>query len=86
MAKRKALGLDELMIVNPSRSDSGAYFLGEDGTLYHVPGLDGGEAAPPARSCCLGGDGARPRPGETQRRHRGRFFLGSDGTLYRVVK
>ena len=33
MVKRKALGLDELMIVNPSGSDSGAYFLGEAGTV-----------------------------------------------------
>jgi hypothetical protein len=86
MANRKALGLDELMIVNPGRADSGAYFLGADGTLYHVPGLGGGDAAPPARSCRLGRDGARPRPGPTQRRRRGRFFLGSDGTLYRVVE
>ena len=58
MAKRKALGLDELMIVNPSRSDSGAYFLGEDGTLYRMQGLDSGEAAPQARSSFLGEDRA----------------------------
>jgi hypothetical protein len=57
MAKRKALRMDELMIVNPSRPHSGAYFLGEDGTLYHVQGLDLGQATPPARSFFRGEDG-----------------------------
>ena len=38
--KRPPLGLDELMIVNPSSSRAEAMFLGEDGTLYQVQGLD----------------------------------------------
>jgi hypothetical protein len=33
------LGLDELMIVNPSSLGTDALFLGEDGTLYQVQGL-----------------------------------------------
>jgi hypothetical protein len=57
MAKRKPLGMDELMIVNPSPSGSGAYFLGEDGTLYHIQGLDLDEGEAPARSFFLGEDG-----------------------------
>lgn len=57
MPRRKALGLDELMIVNPGPSGSGAFFLGEDGSLYHVQGLDVDEGAPPARSFFLGEDG-----------------------------
>lgn len=98
MAKRKTLGLDELMIVNPSRPGSGAYLLGEDGTLYHVNGLDL-DRAPPARPFFLGEDralyqGRRRHPGavarpsldETQERERGRFFLGADGTLYEVLE
>jgi hypothetical protein len=36
MKKNQQLGLDELMIVNPSASSADAMFLGEDGTLYQV--------------------------------------------------
>jgi len=39
MKKGQQLGLDELMIVNPSSSGTEAMFLGEDGTLYQVQGL-----------------------------------------------
>lgn len=39
MSKDQQLGLDELMIVNPSASGTEAMFLGEDGTLYQVQGL-----------------------------------------------
>ncbi len=39
MGKDRRLGLDELMIVNPSSSETEAMFLGEDGTLYQVQGL-----------------------------------------------
>ena len=38
MRKDQQLGLDELMIVNPSPSGTEAMFLGEDGTLYQVQG------------------------------------------------
>lgn len=44
MKKDQQLGLDELMIVNPSSSGAEAMFLGEDGILYQVQGL--GEEAP----------------------------------------
>ena len=50
-----ALGLDELMIVNPS-PDGGGMFLGEDGTLYQVQGL-GAEEAEIAGALFLGEDG-----------------------------
>jgi hypothetical protein len=36
MRKDQQLGLDELMIVNPSSSGAEAMFLGEDGTLYQM--------------------------------------------------
>ena len=39
MKKDQQLGLDELMIVNPSSSGAEAMFLGEDGILYQVHGL-----------------------------------------------
>ena len=39
MEKNQQLGLDELMIVNPSASDAEAMFLGEDGTLYQMQSL-----------------------------------------------
>lgn len=39
MSKDQQLGLDELMIVNPSSSETEAMFLGQDGTLYQVLGL-----------------------------------------------
>lgn len=42
MAWGQPLSLDELVIVDPGSSDSGAFFLGEDGTLYQLQGL--GEA------------------------------------------
>ena len=40
MEKNQQLGLDELMIVNPSASGAEAMFLGEDGTLYQMQSLD----------------------------------------------
>ena len=40
MKKDQQLGLDELMIVNPSSSDAEAMFLSEDGTLYQMQGSD----------------------------------------------
>jgi len=36
MRKDQKLGLDELMIVNPSSSGAEAMFLSEDGTLYQM--------------------------------------------------
>jgi hypothetical protein len=39
MRKDQQLGLDELMIVNPSPSGTAGLFLGEDGTLFQVQGL-----------------------------------------------
>jgi hypothetical protein len=57
MARRKALGLDELMIVNPGPPDAGAFFLGEDGSLYQIQGLDLDEGVQPARAFFLGEDG-----------------------------
>jgi hypothetical protein len=38
MKMDRKLGLDELMIVNPSSSGAEAMFLSEDGTLYQMQG------------------------------------------------
>lgn len=40
MEKNQQLGLDELMIVNPSASGAEAMFLGKDGTLYQMQSAD----------------------------------------------
>lgn len=57
MRRSQPLGLDELMIVNPGPSDSGAFFLGEDGTLYQVQGLGQGEGLRGPGLFFLGEDG-----------------------------
>lgn len=70
------LGLDELMIVNPAAGELGAgqaptdvtagvpeaagYFLGADGSLYQVEGVEGGDLSGPGESMgrfFLGDDG-----------------------------
>ncbi len=56
MRTRQPLGLDELMIVNPGPSGSGALFLGEDDALYQVQGLAEDESHPLGR-LFLGQDG-----------------------------
>jgi len=54
--KGQQLGLDELMIVNPSSSGTGAMFLGEDGILYQVHGLGEEHPQPGMGQYVLGGD------------------------------
>jgi outer membrane protein assembly factor BamB len=86
------LGLDELMIVNPSSSNTDAYFLSADGTLYQVQGL--GETAEVQENgqYFLGDDGTLYQVqglGETEGLqhligHPGQYFLGNDGTLYQI--
>jgi hypothetical protein len=51
------LGLDELMIVNPSPPATDALFLGEDGTVYQVQGLGEEAQAPGTGEFFLGADG-----------------------------
>ena len=58
MRKGQQLGLDELMIVNPSSSGTEAMFLGEDGTLYQVQGLGEEQAQQEVGQYFLGGDGS----------------------------
>ena len=58
MRKVQQLGLDELMIVNPSSSGTEAMFLGEDGTLYQVQGLGEEQAQQGIGQYVLGGDGS----------------------------
>jgi len=58
MRKHQQLGLDELMIVNPSASGTEAAFLGDDGTLYQVQGLGEEQAQQGIGQYVLGGDGS----------------------------
>ena len=58
MRKDQQLGLDELMIVNPSSSGTEAMFLGEDGTVYQVQGLGEENTQQGMGQYVLGGDGS----------------------------
>lgn len=58
MRKDQQLGLDELMIVNPSSSETEAMFLGEDGTLYQVQGLGEEHTQQGIGQYVLDGDGS----------------------------
>jgi len=58
MNKDQQLGLDELMIVNPSSSGMEAMFLGEDGTLYKVQGLGEKTSQQGMGQYVLSGDGS----------------------------
>lgn len=54
--RREPLGLDELMIVNPSPAGGCGIVLGDDGTLYKVDGL-GADRQTALASYFLGSDG-----------------------------
>jgi hypothetical protein len=89
MRRSQPPGLDELMIINPGPSDSGAFFLGGDGTLYQVQGLSQEEDLQGLERFFLGEDGTlyqMQAVGENEGHDLGRFFLGEDGTLYEVVR
>lgn len=58
MSKDQQLGLDELMIVNPSSTGSEVMFLDADGTLYQVQGLSDERAVEGVERCYLGEDGS----------------------------
>ena len=85
MRKDQQLGLDELMIVNPSSSGTEAMFLGEDGTVYQVQGLSEENALEGLGHCFLGEDGSlyQVQGFDTDLGH---YFLGADGVLYEVVR
>jgi hypothetical protein len=57
MSRSRPLGLNELMIVNPGQPGSGAFFLGQDGTLYQVQGLGQREGLRGPGQFFLGEDG-----------------------------
>ncbi len=58
MRKDRRLGLDELMIVNPSSSGTEAMYLGADGALYQVQGLSEETAPQEMGQFFLGEDGS----------------------------
>jgi hypothetical protein len=105
MAKKRLSGLDELMLVNPGLPDRerelglGEVFLGEDGTLYRLEGLQAEESRGRLAEFYLGEDGTlyqlerfgpfhEPRSGavEKLRNPGSHYFLGEDGTLYQVIR
>jgi hypothetical protein len=95
MKNQKSMGLDELMIINPGLPEaagpgSAELFLGEDGRLYEIQGI---ESEAGLAAFFLGDDGSLYQlhgaqsmttvgPGE---RRLPRFFLGEDGTLYQMM-
>jgi hypothetical protein len=96
----RRLGLDELMIVNPSSSSMKAMYLGDDGKLYEVEGLgeDEGfhgwgqleelsslyELRGIAEDSIALGDELDEEFEEDMVRAVGQYFLGTDGTVYGV--
>jgi hypothetical protein len=94
MRKGPQLGLDELMIVNPSASEIEGLFLGEDGTLYQVQGLGEEAESQGTGEFFLGEDGTLYQVqgvgsngvGEAEAHELGRYFLGEDGALYELVR
>ena len=102
MKSQGPIGLDELMIVNPgtpgkAQPGNPVFFLGEDGELYQVQGLQGGEAQVELAEYFLGDDGNLyhvpglgalivSTGGLEGGRVSPRFFLGDDGTLYEITK
>ena len=106
MKKTKPLDHNELMIVNPGTPGneevlgSEQFFLGEDRTLYQVPGFQDESLFQGLAEFFLGEDGTlyrldRFRPfkvsasfGETDVEEAavGRYFLGEDGTLFEVIR
>ena len=105
MTKKRFSGLDELMIVNPGLPNEertlqlGQVFLGEDGALYGLDGLQAYEFPRGFAEFYLGEDGTLYRlerfgpldqpylaaVEELQNPYH-QYFLGDDGTLYRVMR
>jgi len=96
MKNQNSIGLDELMIVNPGRpgpTGSADYFLGDDGSLYQVQRIQGGQSEAGLAGFYLGDDGnlyqlhgLQALTGLAGAPRLPRFFLGEDGTLYEMRK
>lgn len=100
MKRDRRLGLDELMIVNPSSSRMKAMYLGDDGRLHEVEGLSEDEGFHAWRQfeeisslyevhgieedSVALGDELDEVFEEDKVRAVGQYFLGTDGTLYGV--
>jgi hypothetical protein len=97
--KNQKLGLDEIMIVNPSSSNEETIFSGEDGTLYQVQGWNQKQEPRGLGEFFLGEDGTvyqvqgigvggldESAALSEEGREFGRFFLGENGMLYEIVE
>lgn len=86
MAWGEPLGLDELMIVNPSPSQTTTYAFGENGTLYELQGLGQTADLLGNEQYFLGDDGTlyelQGLGQTTDLSEDEKYFLGDDGTLY----
>lgn len=98
MSNGQQLGLDELMIVNPSPLGRQDLFLGEDGTVYQLQGLADTSRGQELGQLYLSSDGtlyqAQTSSGEglgekqlaADLQTLGRYFLGEDGQLYERIR
>ena len=102
MTKKRLAGLDELMIVNPGLPNMGRelpmsqVFLGEDGALYRLDGLQAENSLGELAEFYLGEDGTLYRLERFDPTHESHFgeagtsdrcyFLGEDGTLYETFR
>ncbi len=88
------LGLDELMIVNPSPLGRSNLFLGEDGTVYQVQGIADETGLQGLGQFYLSSDGTLYQTqasvdglGDSPALSAlGRYFLGEDGRLYEKIR
>ena len=94
------LGLDELMIVNPSPAGEDTLYLGEDGALYQYQSSGETETVRKLGQCIHGNERmpflSKCVTTPVAESHEfaskypvgnlGRFFLGDDGTLYERVR
>lgn len=94
MSNGQQLGLDELMIINPSPLGRQDLFLGEDGTVYQAQGLSGKSGGEGLGQLYLSSDGtlyqAQASVGGLSDSPAlpdlGRYFLGEDGQLYERIR
>ena len=89
MRNQRQLGFDELMIVNPGSSGEAVMFLGADGSLYQVQGLNEESVPQGLEQCFLGDDGSLYQVqgfDENDVTELGQYFLGSNGALYEIVR
>jgi hypothetical protein len=88
MTRRRPLGLDELLIVNPGPRRAGAIdraqavVLRQDGAVYQLQGCG---PAIPGECCVTCGHTCSGPMGLTGARGQRPYFLGADGAIYELM-